>query len=383
LEAWDPDAVVVDEAHSIKNPKAARTKTLRRLLRDDRRLALLTSGTVTPNNHTEGLELLDAVIPLKEFRSRAKQQYMEEKDLAKTLLRRYMIQRTLPEVMGFMPKIVRERLEIPLGSRGEAYLSDYTSVLNQADEEIYKAIVSGDQEKRTEARAKALGLWETARRLLVEAKVADGFIAEAIKETVDGAECCAVFGIHLDAIATLEQQLADLKIPTSKLVGGMTTAQAEKAIRDFQTGEASVFLGSIKVAQGFSLDRTQVSYLLEMSYVPGEMGQAEARMMNQEKQGYAIRYCENAFDLSPHQDMDYIIRNILTRKIADLNELYDKDDSIRTTVTKIASQDTKSAVQQYLLARSEERAHERMEREGITPREKPAAKPNKPRGDAA
>jgi hypothetical protein len=217
-----------------------------------------------------------------------------------------------------------------------------------------------------------------ARCLLVEAKVADGFIAEAIKETVDGVGCCAVFGVHLDAIATLEQQLADLKIPTSKLVGGMTTAKVEKAIRDFQTGETRVFIGSIKVAQGFSLDRTQVSYLLEMSYVPGEMGQAEARMMNQEKQGYAIRYCENAFDLSPHQDMDYIIRNILTRKIADLNELYDKDDSIATTVTKMVGQDTKSAVQQYLLARAEARAHERMEREGITPREKPA-KPKKPK----
>lgn len=371
LEAWDPDGVIVDEAHGIKNPEAAQTKTLRKLLRDNRRLALLMSGTVTPNDYSEGLELLNAVVPLREYRTRAWQQDMSDATLAKALLRKYMIKRTRAEVSQYQPEVIRERLEIPLGREGQKYLDEYIRALEWADELVYRVVLEGGT--MAEAKGKALGQWATARRLLVAAKVADGFIAEAIQETIEGSGSCAVFGVHLDAIEMLHQQLTDLGLAVVKLVGGMSAPAIEKAIGDFQTGNADVFLGSVLVAQGFSLDRTMDTVLTELDYVPGRIGQAESRMMSltekDEKtpRGYSVTHCFNAFGLPAHRDMDYIIGNILARKVEGLNELYDTDTSFEATVTATAGKNPESDVLTYLTARAWERAQERVDREGITP----------------
>jgi len=75
-------------------------------------------------------------------------------------------------------KKIRQRVDIPLGPEGETHLSRYNGLMKYADDVIAKTMRGGGT--LAEAKKAAIGLWCSARESLVEAKIADGAVADCV-----------------------------------------------------------------------------------------------------------------------------------------------------------------------------------------------------------
>ncbi|WP_157619782.1 SNF2-related protein [Skermanella stibiiresistens] len=116
LTLWDPDGVILDEAYRIKNPKSARTRTVRALIQAPHRLGLLLSGTLIRNHFdVEGLPMLEAVVALDDHYHAARRAGIDKTALAQTLFKKFMLRRKLSDVRDQLPPKIRETVEIPLG----------------------------------------------------------------------------------------------------------------------------------------------------------------------------------------------------------------------------------------------------------------------------
>jgi hypothetical protein len=380
LMTWDPDAVLLDEAHRIKNPRSGRTRSVRMLIQVPHRLGLLLSGTMIRNYFdTEGIPMLEALVSLDDHYKQAKRASVDKATLTEKLFRYYMIRRRLKDVQDQLPAKIRERVDIPLGSKGEAYFDEYLEHMARADEMFFRVAVRGG--KMDEARSAALGAWAQARKALALAKIADGLVMDTIIETIEQSEagCSIVFGHHIEAMDMLFQQLTDKGLNCVKAYGDVTPRQRVEAESRFQSGRADVYIGGLQTAEGISLDRADACVHIEQDWVPGTMLQAEARAEGAGQvapNGYLIRTCFNSFGLEPFDDMDAIIAGILAKKLSGLNELYEEDETLEAAVIIDAEN-----LQQALAARSWAKAQARMEREGITP-ESPPDSDGKPTGRA-
>jgi SNF2 family DNA or RNA helicase len=376
LTAWDPDGIIVDEAHKIKNPQTNRTKTLRALLQDPRRAGLLLSGSPVPNVYREGkkggkfrdgIELLRAVVPVDEHIIQARRARVSD-DAISLLLEKYMIRRLLAEVQPDLPKKIRETIEVPLDPAGEKYLAEYLDVLAIADELVYRRVRDGDQFNNVQQDRAILGQWEKARRLLGQAKIAGGYIRDMIVDAVEQTGSCVVFVVHYEAGDMLEKQLTQKGMAVARNDSRLPPPKRREAIESFQAGIPDVYLGGVGIAEGFSLNRASVCVHVQLDYTPGKMGQAEARAQGvgqDAPNGYLVLTCMVAFDgLPDHDNMDVIVAAILDRKVDALKLLPGGHESLNAdNVVKAGA-----SFSSVMAARSWQRAQERLAREGITPR---------------
>jgi hypothetical protein len=373
LLAWNPDGTVVDEAHRIKNPKAARTRAARKLLQDLNRLAMLLSGTLIRNDiNREGIPMLEAVISLDQHYRDALRAGVNKQELITKLFKYYMIRRPLSVAQPNLPPILRERVDIPPGEKAAPLIREYNDLMILADQKVYEVLKEGGT--MAQAKDAGYGMWSKARRVLTEAKIADGYIADVIFETVEESEsgCALVFGHHVGAMDALADQVTAKGLTVVKAYGSYTSK--EEAERQFQEREVDVYIGGLTTAEGTTLDRADSCLFIEQDWVPGNLLQAEARARGRDQKapnGYMVKTCMNSFGLA--DDMDLIMAGVLSKKMPGLNELYDEDISLLATIHTSADD-----VRDALAARSAERARERMRREGISPGVK---KKGKPKGD--
>ena len=366
---WDPDGVVIDEAHRIKNAQAGRTRTCRKLIQNPGRLGLLLSGTLIRNYFDrEGIPLLESLVSLDDHFRQARRAGVGKADLTRMLFQHYMIRRELKEVEPDLPDKIRVRAEVPRGDKAEPFIEEYQRQMSRADDLVYEALRDGLS--LDEAKNKAMGAWSKARHALTDAKVADGYVADIVQETVEesGTGCAIVFGHHVSALDTLAEQLTAKGLRVVRAYGDVTPTKRVEAEHLFQDGTADVYIGGLLTAEGISLNRADACVHIEQDWVPGNVLQAEARAQGVGQvapRGYLIRTCTNDYDLGD-DDMDRIVAGVLARKIDGLNELYGEDESLAATITLSAGD-----VREVLANRSAERARARMEREGISPGAKP------------
>ncbi|MGF7213102.1 hypothetical protein GGE65_007738 [Skermanella aerolata] len=388
LTEWDPDGITVDEAHKIKNPQSNRTKTLRALLQDPRRAGLLLSGSPVPNTYRagtkggtyrDGIELIRAVVPVDKHITQARKAGLGEDAISLLLLEKYMIRRLLSEVQPDLPKKIRETIEVPLDPAGSQYLDEYLDALSMADELVYRRVRDGDQFNDVHQDKAILGQWEKARRLLGQAKVAGGYTRDVIVDAVEQTGSCVVFVSHHEVGDMLEKQLTLAGMAVVRNDSRLSTVKRRAAIESFQAGIPDVYLGGLGVAEGFSLNRASVCVHVQLDYTPDKMAQAEARAQGvgqNAPNGYLVRTCIAAFEgLPTHDNMDVIITAILDRKVDALKLLPGGRESLSSDKVVKAG----AGFSAVMVARSWQRAQERLTREGITPPvREPKAKPAKP-----
>ena len=165
----------------------------------------------------------------------------------------------------------------------------------------------------------------------------------------------------------LERQLTQAGMAVGQDDSRFSTQKRREAISDFQKGVTDVYLGGIGVALGFSLNRASVCVHVQLDYTPDKMTQAEARAQGvgqNAPNGYLVRTCVAAFEgLAAHDNMDVIVATILDRKVDALKllpggrELLSPDSVIKVGASFSTA----------MVARSWQRAQERLAREGITP----------------
>ncbi|REK85529.1 ATP-dependent helicase [Streptomyces inhibens] len=268
--AW----VVADEAQHVKNPRSSTAKALRSI-KAPARIAL--TGTPVENNLSELWALLDWTTPgllgpLKTFRALHAREVEggEDPEAAERLARlvRPFILRRKKSDPGIAP-------ELPPKTE-----TDHPVALGREQAALYQAVVR-ETLSRIEA-AEGIARRGLVMKLLTALKQICNHPAQYLKETAPGlaarsgklelldelldtilAEGGAtlIFTQYVGMARLLERHLATRGIPTQFLHGGTPVAEREKMVDRFQSGQAPVFLLSLKAA-GTGLNLTRAGHVI-------------------------------------------------------------------------------------------------------------------------
>jgi len=281
LSDMRPGSVVLDECHYCQNPKAKRTKAVRRLCRGVQHVLAL-SGTPMLNRPIEMFPVLNILRPVI-FRSRFKYalRYCDGKrnrwgwdfagvshsdELHELLKTTCMVRRRKADVLKDLPSKIRQVVPIPLKDPSEYMQAEenYLKWLGKRDPE------ASERARRAEALTKTGGLLKLAARLKMKAAL--DWLNEWLHDTD---EQLVVFGIHRGAIRMLAKRL-DAK--TVVIDGSVTGRDREESRLRFQSGKARVLVGNVNAA-GVGLNLTSASTVgfVEMPWQPGAVIQAEDR----------------------------------------------------------------------------------------------------------
>lgn len=280
------DLAVFDEAHYLKNPEAKRT-SLCLSQKAGRRLFL--TGTPVVNRPMDLFPVLKAMgsaMSRTEFGKRYCAGHLQvvkwnprthkpmktvwdfsgasnTEELNASLRKTCMIRRTKAEVLKELPNKVRQVIDIeaPHGeslSLRNAVTAMFTG-LESASENV------GELKKIAFQEMSAARL-ETAQRKLP-------FVISYLKDLLEEGKV-VVFAYHREVIEAISSAVPGAVY----LYGGMSDKAKDAAVRAFQEGRSSCFVGQITAAgTGITLTAASTVLFAEIDWVPGNMTQAEDR----------------------------------------------------------------------------------------------------------
>lgn len=275
------DLIVADEAHYLKNPKAARTKHFTEVRENANRLLLLT-GTPILNRPIELwslLQLLRFDMRFWEFAARYCGASEDNgwdvsgatnmAELQQILRKSVMIRRRKADVLGDLPDKTRQIIYLD-PARYKPWLSKETKFMQKAG-----MLDEGSIAHMHEPTALDIGEMSRLRHETALAKVPE--MIDFIGAALDAVDKVVVFANHRDVIEQLYSAYPDIAV---KLMGGMTPDEKDDAVVQFQTNpDIRLFVGSIKAAGvGITLTAAQTIVFAELDWVPGNILQAEDRL---------------------------------------------------------------------------------------------------------
>ncbi len=303
--AWD--ALVLDEAHYVKNPKAKRTTALfgsmvKNPVRAKKKVAL--TGTPIVNRPIEAWPVLAWIRP-EEFGSYwgYAKRYCDAHhngfgwdvrgasniEELSSRLRPILLRRKKEEVLRDLPPKVRQVLEVPPNG-AQKLLSeeaDLVSMLRQellaARREVEVARVGGSDQDLSRAMERvrrvvrmALSQISVMRHKLALSKVP--YALEHIEDILSNKEKVVVWVHHRDVAQALLDGLRDYN-PVS-ILGGMSSEERDLAVRRFQSDPsvrvAVCSLGA--AAEGITLTASDTAVFVELDWRPSKIVQAEDRI---------------------------------------------------------------------------------------------------------
>jgi SNF2 family DNA or RNA helicase len=289
LEIPPWDAIIVDEAHRFKNPKAAQTIGLHHLFQQDKlnvpnRIHLL-SGTMFLNYPDElwtNLNLLypEDTEPYEEFRDRycivvpsfygprvvaaKKKMYPELRERLAPLHLRREKRQVLPQLP---PKMYRP---IPVELDPQAQ-----RVHDDLKKELFALLDNGES-----IRAKnVLSLSMRLRQITLEPKLLDLNIKSSITDLLLELESeipnqIVIYSWFASYLKMLEKKIEN----TSIIVGGQSDEESYEQRKAFQDKKTKVMLISIGCAIGIDLTTSNIGIFTDRFWVPKINEQAEDRL---------------------------------------------------------------------------------------------------------
>jgi hypothetical protein len=271
-------AVVIDESHYCKNPKAKRTQAVRRLAAsvkpDGLRLAL--TGTPVLNHADELIAQLRAIGRLSDFGSgsRFSRQFHGDDSVERLhwhLRRRCFVRRLKKDVLPQLP--AKRQVVVPIALSNEpdyrlaekdviAWLREQPLDLGELDAKIASTL-----------RAERLAQLGTLQRLAARGKL-HGALAW-IHDFLASGEALVVFARHVEVQEAVLERFPD----ALHLLGRDTIAAREEAIAAFQEdgGPQLIVCATRVAAQGITLTRASNVAFLELEWTPAMHDQAEDR----------------------------------------------------------------------------------------------------------
>jgi superfamily II DNA or RNA helicase len=272
-----PKALVLDESHYVKNPRAKRTQAVRRLADslapDALRLAL--TGTPVMNHPEELIPQLRILGRLEDFGSGARfarrfQGIGAEERIHWHLRRRCFVRRAKADVLPQLP--AKRQVAVPVALDNErdyrlaeedviAWLREQPLDLRELDRKVAAAL-----------RAERLAQLNALRRL---ASAGKGNAALAwIDDFLASDEPLVVFAGH----RAMQDRLVERFPDALHLLGRDSITAREAAVRGFQAGEAQLLVCATRVAgQGITLTRASNVAFLDLEWTPAMHDQAEDR----------------------------------------------------------------------------------------------------------
>ena len=273
-----PNALVLDESHYCKNPRAKRTQAMRKLAgalpRDALRLAL--SGTPVTNGPDEIVAQLRILGRLEEFGSGAqlKRRFKgngAEERLHWHLRRSCFVRRLKKDVLPQLPD--KRRVVIPVGLTNQAeyrlaekdviaWLREQPLDLSELDAKIARVL-----------RAERLAQINTLKQLAAKGKLAAAIAW--IHDFLESGEPLVVFAHHQEV-----QDAVVAHFPSAgHLLGRDSAARRDEAVRAFQdgTGPQLLVCSTAVAGHGITLTRASNVCFLELGWTPAQHDQAEDR----------------------------------------------------------------------------------------------------------
>jgi SWI/SNF-related matrix-associated actin-dependent regulator 1 of chromatin subfamily A len=289
-------ALLVDEAHRFKNPKAKRTIALQGIARgiDADGYVVLASGTPATNRPVELVALLDTIGRLDPVFGSAgsfKWRYCDpirnafgwtfngstnSAELHDKLRGTCYIRRKKADVLTELPAKRRAQVAIALT---DVELREYLRI--ESDFLMWVYGKGGREAVMRVSRAEAITQLTALRQEMAKVKVKHAI--EHIESIVEGDQPVVIFGHHR---AVLESIIAECETRSAEdprwnvvsVLGGKSDAQKQQAVDDFQSGRASVFVGNYTSAGvGLTLTRANQWVSVELPWTPAELQQAEDR----------------------------------------------------------------------------------------------------------
>lgn len=289
-------ALLVDEAHRFKNPKAKRTIAMQAIARGIPAdgYVVLASGTPAVNRPVELVALLDAIgklEPVFESAGAFKFRYCgpvrnqfgwtfngasHTDELHRKLVGTCYIRRKKDDVLKELPAKRRAQVAVALKD------TDLREYLRIEDDFLGWVFEKGGREAVLKAsRAEVITQLTALRQALAIAKVASA--VEHIESLVEADEPVVVFAHHravIDAIVAecKERSTNDPRWNVARIVGGMGDEAKQQAVDDFQSGRVGIIVCNY-TAGGVGLTLTRASQWVgvELPWTPAELSQAEDR----------------------------------------------------------------------------------------------------------
>jgi SNF2 family DNA or RNA helicase len=302
LKARTWGAVIVDEAHYIKNSKAQRSKNVK-AIQAVRKIRL--TGTPIVNRPVELYNIIEDLHDgFGSFFSFAKRyagahhngfgwdfsgaQNLDE--LQKRLRETIMVRRLKMDVLKELPRKIRQIVEVEADTPAAKRAVKSEQVHESQSDERLSALRAAVELSKTESeqayksavenlkQASQVDFTEMAR-LRHETAVAKipAVVTHVQNALEDNDNKIIIAAHHHDVIATLAAELAEFQPVT--LTGENNEAQRQNAVDQFQNDSAvRVFIGSVTAA-GVGITLTASSHVVfaELDWVPGNITQMEDR----------------------------------------------------------------------------------------------------------
>jgi SWI/SNF-related matrix-associated actin-dependent regulator 1 of chromatin subfamily A len=273
-----PRALVLDESHYIKNPRAKRTQAARKLAEalDEDALRLALTGTPVMNHAEELIAQLRVIGRLEDFGSGARfarrfQGAGAEERIHWHLRRTCFVRRLKADVLPQLPRKRQVVVPVALENEREYRLAERDVIewlrrqpldLSELEAKVAAAL-----------RAERLAQLNTLKRLAARGKL--GPALAWIDDFLASDEPLVVFAGHREV-----QDLVLERFPSAAHLLGRDSAQArEAAIRSFQdpAGPQLIVCSTRVGAQGITLTRASNVAFLDLEWTPAIHDQAEDR----------------------------------------------------------------------------------------------------------
>ena len=272
-----PKALVLDESHYVKNPRAKRTQAVRRLAESlaPGALRLALTGTPVMNHAEELIPQLRILGRLEEFGSGARfarrfQGIGAEERIHWHLRRSCFVRRSKADVLPQLP--AKRQVAVPVALDNErdyrlaeedviAWLREQPLDLRELESKVAAAL-----------RAERLAQLNALRRLASRGK---GNAAMAwVEDFLASDEPLVVFAGHREVQDRLVERFPD----ALHLLGRDSITAREAAVQAFQAGASQLLVCATRVAgQGITLTRASNVAFLDLEWTPAMHDQAEDR----------------------------------------------------------------------------------------------------------
>jgi SNF2 family DNA or RNA helicase len=273
-----PQALVLDESHYCKNPRAKRTQAVRKLARalPQGALRLALTGTPVMNRPDELIPQLRILGRLEDFGSGARfsRQFEgigSEERLHWHLRRRCFVRRLKREVLPQLPAKRQVVVPVALDNEAEYRMAEEDVIAWLREQPLELAELNA--KIAATLRAERLAQLNTLKRLAARGKLSAA--TTWIHDFLESGEPLVVFSHHAEVQQTLLARFPD----AGHLLGGDSAAARDATVRAFQDGSGPPLLvcSTLVAAQGITLTRASNVAFLELEWTPALHDQAEDR----------------------------------------------------------------------------------------------------------
>eukprot|EP01024_Parvocaulis_polyphysoides_P049800 TRINITY_DN48492_c0_g1_i1.p1 TRINITY_DN48492_c0_g1~~TRINITY_DN48492_c0_g1_i1.p1 ORF type:complete len:464 (+),score=47.83 TRINITY_DN48492_c0_g1_i1:1-1392(+) len=330
--------IIADESHFIKSYKSQRSKATIPVLHSAQHVILL-SGTAMVNRPIELFPQIKALLPksaklnMQAFADRYCvgdhfDPYKGAKNLDElnSVVSQIMIRRFKKDVANQLPEKTRQKVYLPLDSKQQRQICELKQNIEKQRAALLEVIEDGGSSKHDKDRLINEMRIQTAR-------IKGPSVQKYVKELLDKGEKFLVFGHHQDMLDAIESAVRSTQTQHIRIDGNTNPQSRNDLVEKFQKEEqCRMAILSIKTASvGYSLTAASLVVFAELSWVPGDIRQAEDRAHRIGQQSnVTVQF------LMVKGSVDEIIWETIQRKLGDVGKVLDgKRDALVTDGTTV------------------------------------------------